>query len=74
MELKDLSPELNELRTAIISSNLTSCYLILEAFASLKGDTLHYDRFRKHWLDTYKGFYGVVAKMKARRSPRKMGG
>ena len=72
MELTDLSPELNELRNVIISSNLTSCYLILQEITTLKDETLVYDRFRKHWLEMYKNFYEVVAKMKTRKSPRKI--
>ena len=70
MELTDLSPELNELRNVVISSNLTSCYLILQELMSLKDETLVYDRFRKHWMKMYKDFYEICAQMKARRSPR----
>ncbi len=70
MELTDLSPELKELRNVIISSNLASCYLIVQELASLKDETLVYDRFRKHWMGTYKGFYEIVAQMKSRK-PRK---
>jgi hypothetical protein len=70
MELTDLSPELKELRNVIISSNLTSCYLILHELASLKDETLVYDRFRKHWMGTYKGFYEIVAEMKSRKPRR----
>lgn len=47
MELTDLSPELNKLRNVIISSSLTSCYLILQELASMKDETLVYDKFRK---------------------------
>lgn len=71
MELTDLSPELNELRNVIISSNLTSCYLILQEITSLKDETLVYDKFRKHWLEMYKGFHGMVAEMRIRKSARK---
>jgi hypothetical protein len=70
MELTDLSPELKEFRNVIISSNLTSCYLILQELASLKDETLVYDRFRKHWMGTYKGFYEIVAEMKSRKPRR----
>ena len=70
MELTDLSPELNELRNVVISSNLTSCYLILQELTSLKDETLVYDRFRKHWMEMYKGFYEICTQMKTRRSPR----
>ena len=72
MELTDLSPDLNELRKVIISSNLASCYLILQEITILKDETLVYDRFRKHWLEMYKNFYEVVAKMRTRKSKRKV--
>ena len=70
MELTDLSSELNELRNVIISSNLTSCYLVLQELASMKDETLLYERFRKHWMGTYKGFYDIVAQMKSRKPRR----
>ncbi len=70
MELNDLSPELTELRNVIISSNLASCYLILQELSSMKDETLLYDSFRKHWMEMYKGFYETVARMKTRTSPR----
>jgi len=72
MELNNLSPELNELRNVIISSNLTSCYLVLQEITSLKDETLVYDRFRKQWLEVYKSFYEVVGKMRVRKSTRKV--
>jgi hypothetical protein len=70
MDLKPLSPELNELRNVIISSNLASCYLILELLKSEKNETLNYEKFRGHWIDIYKSTYGVVSKMKPRKSSR----
>ena len=70
MELKPLSPELNELRNVIISSNLASCYLILELLKSEKNETLNYEKFRGQWIEIYKSTYGIVSKMKPRKSPR----
>jgi hypothetical protein len=67
MELKPLSPELDELRNVIISSNLTSCYLVLELVKSEKDETLIYDKFRSHWMDIYKSTYEMVLKMKPRK-------
>ena len=70
MDLKPLSPELNELRNVIIASNLASCYLILELLKSEKNETLNYERFRTQWIDIYKSTYGIVSKMKPRKSSR----
>ena len=70
MELKPLSPELQELRNAIISSNLTTCYLVLDELISSRGERLFYDKFRKEWLDVYKEVYKVVSKWKTRKSSR----
>jgi hypothetical protein len=71
MELKSLTPELDELRKVIISSNLTSCYLILNELALKEGETAHYEEFRAGWIDTYKDIYKLVSKMKTRKSSRK---
>lgn len=70
MELKPLSPELEELRSVIISSNLTTCYLILDELISKRDERLFYDKFRKEWVDVYKEVYGRVSKMKTRKSSR----
>jgi hypothetical protein len=70
MELKPLSPELNELRNVIISSNLASCYLILELLKSDRNETLNYEKFRGQWIDVYKSTHGIVCKMKPRKSSR----
>ncbi len=70
MDLKPLSPELNELRNVIIASNLASCYLILEMLKSEKNETLNYERFRTQWIDIYKSTHGIVSKMKPRKSSR----
>ena len=70
MDLKPLSPELNELRNVVISSNLASCYLVLELLKSEKNETLKYEKFRDQWIDIYKCTYGIVSKMKPRKSSR----
>lgn len=70
MELKPLSPELDELRNVILSSNLASCYLVLELLKSERDETLIYDSFRNHWMDIYKSTYKVVSKMKPRKPLR----
>ncbi len=70
MDLKPLSPELNELRNVIIASNLASCYLVLELLKSEKNETLNYEKFRSQWIDIYKSTHGIVSKMKPRRSSR----
>jgi len=62
MELANLSPELKELRDVIISSSLTSCYLILEELADKKEEVLYYEKFRSHWLEVYKGFTRLLSK------------
>jgi len=70
MDLKPLSPELSELRNVVIASNLASCYLVLELLKSEKNETLNYERFRTQWINIYKSTYGIVSKMKPRKSPR----
>jgi hypothetical protein len=70
MELMDLQPELNELRKIIISSHLTTCFLILDELALKRGKTYHYERFREEWIGTYKHVYKLVSKMKSRKSSR----
>jgi len=67
MDLRPLSPQINELRNVIISSNLTSCYLILELLKSEKSETLHYEEFKSHWIDVYKSTYEIISKMKPRK-------
>jgi len=70
MELKSLSKELDELRKVIISSNLTTCYVILNELALKEGEVAHYEKFRAGWIDTYKDVYRLVSKMKTRKSSR----
>ena len=71
MYLKPMSPEMDELRKVIISSNLTTCYLILEVLRSEENEITRYKDFRDQWIDLYKSTYGVVSKMKPRKSSRK---
>ena len=70
MELMDLSPELNELRSIVISSHLTTCFLVLDELALKRGRTYHYERFRKEWIETYKNVYKLISKIKTRKSSR----
>ena len=70
MDLKPLSPELNELRNVIISSNLASCYLVLELLRSERNETLNYEKFRDQWIEIYKSTYGIISKMKPRKTSR----
>jgi len=70
MKLKDLIPEHKDLQDAIISSNMTTCYLILEELFSARKETIHYDKFREHWIDTYKHVYDLISSMKPRQSTR----
>lgn len=70
MELKPLSKELDELRKVIITSNLTTCFFILDQMALKEDKTLHYEKFKDEWIKTYKNVYKIVSKMKTRKSPR----
>lgn len=70
MKLKPLSAENDELRKIIISSNLTSCYIIAEEILSAKGERLFFDKFRTRWIDIFKNVYDNVDKMKPRKETR----
>ena len=70
MDLKPISAERNELRNVIISSNLTSCYLVLEMLKSDKNEKADYEKFRRQWIDIYKSTYEIVSKMRPRKSKR----
>ncbi len=70
MRLKPLSAETDELRKIIISSNLTSCYLVLEEILATKGERLFFDKFRTQWIDIFKNVYDHIDKMKPRKEPR----
>jgi len=70
MELKSLPEELAELRNVIISSNLTSCYLILNRLAIKEGEKAHYEEFKASWINMYKDVYRLISRMKVRKSSR----
>jgi hypothetical protein len=70
--MMDLPPELTELRKIIISSHLTTCFLILDELALKRGKTYHYEGFRDEWIETYKNVYKLVSKMKTRKSLREL--
>ena len=70
MELKELSPDAAELRTVIISSSMTSSFMILEEMAAHRELSLHYEDFREHWLALYKSVYKAVSKWKPRKPTR----
>jgi hypothetical protein len=70
MELKDMSPELNELRNVIISSHLSTCYLLIEHLGLKEVESYRYEKFREDWIEMYKNVYKLVSKMKPRKSIR----
>ena len=70
MKLRTVTPDVEELRNIIISSNLTSCYLILEELISAKGERLFYDKFRAHWIDIFKNVYNQIGQMRVRKDTR----
>ena len=70
MKLKPLSAENDELRKIVLSSSLTSCYLILEEMIAAKGERLFFDKFRTRWIDIFKNVYEHVGKMQPRKEPR----
>ena len=70
MELNNLSSEAAELRSIITASSMTSCYLIMDRMLSQGDTTLHYEDFRREWIDLFKEGYTSVSKMKSRSEPR----
>ena len=64
MMLKSLPKDLDELRKTIISSNLTTCYLILNELAGDK--PVRYQKFKDEWIHLYDDTYKLVSKMKPR--------
>jgi len=72
IEVKPLSPEPGELRNVIISSNLSTSYLILNELTPKRGKILRYEQFKKEWIEMYKSAYKIVSKMKTRKSPREL--
>lgn len=70
MELKELSPDLAELRSVIIASHLSTCYLLIERLAPKENEPYRYEKFREDWIEMYKNVYKIVSKMKPRKSMR----
>ena len=70
MELKELPADASELRSVIIASTMTSCYVILEEMAAHRDLTVRYEDFRQKWIDLYKSVYDLVSHWKPRRSLR----
>jgi hypothetical protein len=70
MDLKELSPELNELRAVIIASHLSTCYLLIERLSPKEDQAYRYEKFREDWIEMYKNVYKIVSKMKPRKSTR----
>jgi hypothetical protein len=70
MDLKELSPELNELRSVIIASHLSTCYLLIERLSPKEDQAYRYEKFREDWIEMYKNVYKIVSKMKPRKSTR----
>jgi hypothetical protein len=70
VELNNLSSEAAELRSIIISSSMTSCYLLMDQMLSQGDTTLHYEDFRREWIDLFKQVYKSVSRMRPRSEPR----
>ena len=70
MELKELPADMSELRSVIIASTMTSCYVILEEMAAHRDLTVRYEDFRQKWIDLYKSVYDLVSQWKPRHSVR----
>jgi hypothetical protein len=70
MELKDLSADSSELRSVILACSMTSCYLILDQIAAHNNLTIHYEDFRRQWINLYKSVYDAVSQWKPRGKMR----
>ncbi len=70
MELRNLPADAAELRSVIIASTMTSCYLIMEEMAAHRNLTLRYEDFRQKWIDLYKSMYKVISQWKPRDKAR----
>ena len=70
MKLNNLSSEAAELRSTIIASSMTSCYLIMDQVMAQGDITLHYEDFRRDWIDLFKQIHRSVSQMKVRTKPR----
>ena len=70
MKLDNLSSEAAELRSIILASSMTSCYLILERMSSQRDMALHYEDFRCEWIELFKQVHRAVSRMRPRTEPR----
>lgn len=70
MELNNLSSEAAELRSTIIASSMTSCYLIVDRMLAQGDIPPHYEDFRRDWIDLFKQIHRSVSRMKVRSKPR----
>ncbi len=70
MELKSLSTEAAELRSVIIASSMTSCYLILEEMAANRELAVRYEDYRQRWIDLFKSIHKVVSQWRPREKTR----
>jgi hypothetical protein len=70
VELDKLSSETAELRSIIMASNMTSCYLIMERIAAQGETGLYYEDFRRDWIDLFKEVHRLVSRMRPRRKAR----
>ena len=70
MELNNLSSEAAELRSIILASSVTSCYLIMERISAQRDMSLHYEDFRREWIELFKQVHRAVSRMRPRTEPR----
>jgi len=70
VELNNLSSEAAEVRSIIIASSMTSCYLVMERMLAQTDTALHYEDFRRDWIELFKEVHRVVCKMRPRQKSR----
>ena len=70
VEFKNLSSEAAELRSIILASSMTSCYLIIERMGAQRDMSLHYEEFRGEWIELFKHVHKAVSRMRPRNEPR----
>ena len=70
MELKNLSSEAAELRSIILASSMTSCYLIMERILAQGETAVHYEDFRRDWIGLLKEVHRLVSRMRPRSKAR----
>jgi hypothetical protein len=70
VEFKNLSSEAAELRSIMLASSMTSCYLIMERMSAQRDTSLHYEDFRSEWIELFKHVHKAVSRMRPRNDPR----